>query len=74
MGLNEEPAVGAASLFSRPATDAEIRLLLERAIEAADVELPDDVRHQLRQRLAEGDPPRQIANWLVARVGWGDNS
>jgi hypothetical protein len=69
---DEEAPITAARLFSGPATDTEIRMLLERALDAPDVELPDDVRHELRERLDAEESASRIADWLVARMGWGD--
>jgi cytochrome c-type biogenesis protein CcmH len=78
MSSNAASAGAVADTFSNPATEARARNLQRQlrclvcqgeSIDESGSPFADDVRHLVRQQIADGQSDRQIENFLVARYG-----
>ena len=75
---NLPPAPDANRQLADPAKEAEARKLMEtlrclvcqgQSIADSDADMAGDMRALVRQRIAAGERPAQIRNWLVERYG-----
>lgn len=72
------PAQWANEQLPDPAQEAEAKALMEslrclvcqgQSIADSDAEMAQDMRALVRRRIAEGEEPEEIRNWLVDRYG-----
>jgi len=72
------PAALAYSQLRDPAQEAEARALMEtlrclvcqgQSIADSDADMAGDMRALVRQRIAGGERPDQVRQWLIARYG-----
>lgn len=72
------PAPYAYNQLDDPALEAEARELMgtlrclkcqSQSIADSDAPMAGDMRHQVRTRLAAGDEPDEVRQWLVERYG-----
>lgn len=72
------PAPYAYQQLRDPAKEAEAKALMEtlrclvcqgQSIADSDAPLAGDMRHEVRSKIAAGESPDQIREWLVARYG-----
>lgn len=72
------PAPYAYTQLADPAQEAAARALMEtlrclqcqsQSIADSDAPIAGDMRHQVRTRIAAGESPDQVRDWLVARYG-----
>ncbi len=72
------PAQWANEQLPNPAQEAEAKALMEslrclvcqgQSIADSDAEMAQDMRALVRRRIAEGEEPEEIRNWLVDRYG-----
>ncbi|QLC21398.1 cytochrome c-type biogenesis protein CcmH [Parasphingopyxis sp. CP4] len=72
------PAQWANEQLPDPAQEAEAKDLMEslrclvcqgQSIADSDAEMAQDMRALVRRRIAEGEEPEEIRNWLVERYG-----
>jgi len=72
------PAPYAYRQLEDPAKEAEARALMEtlrcltcqsQSIADSDATMAGDMRHQVRTRIAAGESPDEVREWLVARYG-----
>jgi cytochrome c-type biogenesis protein CcmH len=72
------PAPFAYRQLEDPAEEAEAQALMEtlrcltcqsQSIADSDAPMAGDMRHQVRIRIAAGEEPEEIRNWLIQRYG-----
>ena len=72
------PAPYAYRQLDDPAKEAEARELMEtlrclkcqsQSIADSDAPMAGDMRHQVRTRIAAGESPQQVRQWLIDRYG-----
>ncbi|MBW6522182.1 cytochrome c-type biogenesis protein CcmH [Sphingomonas sp. RHCKR47] len=72
------PAALAYTQLRNPAQEAEARALMEtlrclvcqgQSIADSDADMAGDMRALVRQRIAGGERPEQVRQWLIARYG-----
>ena len=72
------PAQWANEQLPDPAQEAEAKALMEslrclvcqgQSIADSDAEMAQDMRALVRRRIADGEEPEEIRNWLVERYG-----
>jgi len=72
------PAPYAYKQLDDPAQEAKARALMEtlrclkcqsQALSDSDAPMAGDMRHQVRSRIAAGEEPEEIRQWLVERYG-----
>jgi len=72
------PAPYAYRQLDDPAQEAKAKALMEtlrclkcqgQSIADSDAPMAGDMRHQVRTRIAAGEEPEEIRNWLVERYG-----
>ena len=72
------PAPYAYTQLDDPAEEAEARELMEtlrclmcqsQSIADSDAPMAGDMRHQVRTRIAAGESPEAIRDWLISRYG-----
>jgi cytochrome c-type biogenesis protein CcmH len=72
------PAALASTQLSDPAQEAQARALMEtlrclvcqgQSIADSDADMAGDMRALVRQRIAGGERPDQVRQWLIARYG-----
>src|SRR5690606_19042950 len=72
------PAPYAYRQIDDPALEAQARALMEtlrclkcqsQSIADSDAPMAGDMRHQVRSRIAAGEDPEDVRNWLVQRYG-----
>ena len=72
------PAALAYTQLRDPAQEAEARALMEtlrclvcqgQSIADSDADMAGDMRALVRQRIAGGERPEQVRDWLIARYG-----
>ena len=75
---NLPPAQLAYTQLSDPAAEAKAKALMEtlrclvcqgQAITDSDAEMAGDMRALVRQRIARGEQPEAIRDWLIGRYG-----
>ena len=75
---NLPPAPYAYQQLENPAQEAEARELMHnlrcltcqgQSIADSDAAMAGDMRHQVRSRIAAGESPDQVRDWLVERYG-----
>ncbi|MFB0613398.1 cytochrome c-type biogenesis protein [Aurantiacibacter poecillastricola] len=72
------PAPYAYTQLDDPALEAEARELMHtlrclkcqsQSIADSDAPMAGDMRHQVRSRIASGESPEEVRNWLISRYG-----